>query len=151
MKPKVTTEFQHGQATIFKNPFLERLTKTNPISNIIIYGIAIVLIIYVAIDIISLSILQVAGLFVFGVLFWTLAEYLLHRFLFHWIERTICFLKISGLMLLLQKSVELRGKTQIFPWVGQLLSLISHVIFAQIACGFHHITPNYTRFLTIPV
>ena len=72
-------------------------------------------------------------------------------FLCHWIERTICFLKISGLMLLLQKSVELRGKTQIFPWVGQLLSLISHVIFAQIACGFHHITPNYTGFLTIPV
>jgi len=46
MKPKVTTEFQHGQATIFKNPFLESLTKTNPVSNIIIYGIAILLMIY---------------------------------------------------------------------------------------------------------
>lgn len=85
MKPKVTTAFEHGQATIFKNPFLERLTKTNPVSNIIIYGIAIVFMVYVAIDIISLSILEVMGLFAFGVLFWTLAEYLLHRFLFHWI------------------------------------------------------------------
>jgi len=85
MKPKVTTAFEHGQARIFKNPFLERLTKTNPVSNIIIYGIAIVFMVYVAIDIISLSILEVMGLFAFGVLFWTLAEYLLHRFLFHWI------------------------------------------------------------------
>ena len=85
MKPKVTTAFEHGQATIFENPFLERLTKTNPVSNIIIYGIAIVFMVYVAIDIISLSILEVMGLFAFGVLFWTLAEYLLHRFLFHWI------------------------------------------------------------------
>jgi len=85
MKPKVTTEFEHGQATIFKNPFLESLTKTNPVSNIIIYGIAIALMIYVAIDIILLSVLQIISLFAFGVLFWTLAEYLLHRFLFHWI------------------------------------------------------------------
>ena len=63
MKPKVTTEFEHGQATIFKNPFLESLTKTNPVSNIIIYGIAIALMIYVAIDIILLSVLKVAYIF----------------------------------------------------------------------------------------
>ena len=39
MKPKVTTDFQHGQAQIFKNPFLESLTKTNPLQNVIVYGI----------------------------------------------------------------------------------------------------------------
>jgi 4-hydroxysphinganine ceramide fatty acyl 2-hydroxylase len=85
MKPKVTTDFQHGKATIFKNPFLEKLTKTTPGSNIIIYGIAIAIMIYIAIDLIELTVVQVFGLFIFGVLFWTLAEYLLHRFVFHWI------------------------------------------------------------------
>jgi len=85
MKPKVTTDFQHGKATIFKNPFLEKLTKTTPRSNIIVYGIAIAIMIYIAIYLIGLTVIQVVGLFVFGVLFWTLAEYLLHRFLFHWI------------------------------------------------------------------
>ena len=85
MKPKVTTDFQHGKATIFKNPFLEKLTKTTPRSNIIVYGIAIAIMIYIAIDLIELTVIQVGGLFIFGVLFWTLAEYLLHRFLFHWI------------------------------------------------------------------
>ncbi len=86
MKPKVTTDFQHGKATIFENPFLEKLTKTTPGANIIVYGIAIAIMIYIAIDLIELTVIQVTGLFVFGVLFWTLAEYLLHRFVFHWIN-----------------------------------------------------------------
>ena len=50
MKPKVTTEFQHGQARIFKNPFLESLTKTNPIQNIIVYGMTIIGLIVLAIN-----------------------------------------------------------------------------------------------------
>ncbi len=86
MNPKVTTNFQHGKATIFKNPFLEKLTKTTPRSNIIVFGIAITIMIYIAIDLIELTVIQVCGLFIFGVLFWTLTEYLLHRFVFHWIN-----------------------------------------------------------------
>ena len=85
MKPKVTTEFQHGKAQIFKNPFLESLTKTNPIQNIIVYGITIISLIALAIVKIGLSPWTVLGLFVFGVFFWTFAEYMLHRYLFHWV------------------------------------------------------------------
>lgn len=85
MKQKVSTEYSHGQAQIFKNPFLESLTKTNPTSNIIIYGLTIVGLIYLAIGVRGLSPLMCLGLFVFGVLFWTFAEYMLHRYVFHWV------------------------------------------------------------------
>ena len=85
MKPKVTSDYKHGNAQIFKNPFLERLTKTDPISNIVVYGITIGLIIYYAISFMGLSILEVTGLFVFGLFFWTFAEYMLHRYVFHWV------------------------------------------------------------------
>ncbi len=85
MKPKVTTEFQHGQARIFKNPFLESLTKTNPIQNIIVYGITIVALIVLAVNYVGLSPWTVAGLFAFGIFFWTFAEYMLHRYVFHWV------------------------------------------------------------------
>lgn len=85
MKPKVTTEFQHGKAQIFKNPFLESLTKTNPIQNIIVYGITIIALITLAIMKIGLSAWTVAGLFILGVFFWTFAEYMLHRYVFHWV------------------------------------------------------------------
>lgn len=85
MKPKVTTEFQEGNAQIFKNPILESLTKTTPIQNIIVYGITITALIYVAIDWVGLSPLMVLGLFVSGIFVWTFAEYMLHRYLFHWV------------------------------------------------------------------
>jgi sterol desaturase/sphingolipid hydroxylase (fatty acid hydroxylase superfamily) len=84
--PKVTTDFEHGEAQIFKNPFLESLTKTNPVSNIIVYGLSILLFSYYAIAHIGLNFLLFAGLFTFGVFFWTFAEYMLHRYLFHWVS-----------------------------------------------------------------
>jgi len=132
MKPKVTTEFEHGQATIFKNPILESLTKTNPISNIIIYGIAIALMIYVAIDIISLSALKVVGLFVFGVLFWTLTEYLLHRFLFHWITEAKWSQRFHFVM---------HGSHHQFPRDEErlLMPLVPGFILASILFGFFFI------------
>lgn len=85
MKPKVTTDFQHGNARIFKNPFLESLTKTNPLQNIIVYGFTIITLIYLAIFKIGLTALEVFGLFVLGLFVWTFAEYMLHRFVFHWV------------------------------------------------------------------
>ncbi len=85
MSPKVTTEFETGQAQIFKNPVLERLTKTDPLSNVIVYGLVSIGMTYLAIEVVKLSVLQFVLLFLSGLLFWTLAEYLLHRYLFHWI------------------------------------------------------------------
>jgi len=85
MKPGVTTDFQTGQVEIFKNPILERLTKTDPISNIIVYGLVNALLIYLAIGVIGLNVWAFLGLFVFGLFFWTFAEYMLHRYVFHWV------------------------------------------------------------------
>lgn len=88
MKPKVTTEFQAGQAQIFSNPILERLTKTDPVSNIIVYGLVIAALVYIALEVIHLKVGVFISLFFCGLLFWTLAEYLLHRYLFHWITES---------------------------------------------------------------
>lgn len=85
MKPEVTTDFQTGQAEIFKNPILERLTKTDPVSNIIVYGLLNAFLVYIAISVKGLTVLQFIGLFIFGLFFWTFAEYMLHRYVFHWV------------------------------------------------------------------
>ncbi|MEX0275786.1 MAG: sterol desaturase family protein [Flavobacteriaceae bacterium] len=85
MGTKVTTEFREGQATIFKNPFLERLTKTTPLQNVIVYGLVILTLLYWANTGIGLSVLSIALLFVTGFFFWTFAEYMLHRYVFHWV------------------------------------------------------------------
>lgn len=86
MKPKVTTEHNKGNATIFKNPFLESLTKTSLRSNIIIYGALVILLIYNALYIKNIELPLFIGLFTFALFFWTFAEYMLHRYLFHWIN-----------------------------------------------------------------
>ena len=86
MEHKVTTEHHRGKATIFENPFLESLTKTTLKQNIIVYGLIVILLIYNAIVIQKIPFDQFLGIFVFALFFWTLAEYLLHRYLFHWIS-----------------------------------------------------------------
>ncbi|MCA0932000.1 sterol desaturase family protein [Lutimonas saemankumensis] len=86
MEPKVTTEHHRGSATIFKNPFLESLTKTSLKQNIIVYGLVVLLLIYNGIFIQKIPVLTFTGLFIFALFFWTFAEYMLHRYLFHWIS-----------------------------------------------------------------
>ncbi|MGA9271004.1 MAG: fatty acid hydroxylase, partial [Lutimonas sp.] len=74
MSVKVTTEHHRGSATIFKNPFLESLTKTSLTQNIIVYGSVIAFLIYYAIAVRGIDALVFAGFFVFALFTWTLAE-----------------------------------------------------------------------------
>ena len=72
-----------GQAQLFKNQYLEYLTKTHPL---VIWGIylpIIVLSTFYSLDYLSFGGLNVFFLFIGGMLFWSLTEYILHRFLFH--------------------------------------------------------------------
>jgi len=86
MNPKVTTEHNRGNATIFKNPFLESLTKTSLRSNIMVYGLVVILLVYNALYLKEIALTEFIGLFTFALFFWTFAEYILHRFVFHWIN-----------------------------------------------------------------
>src|SRR5882724_5142292 len=74
-----------GQARIFKSAYLEMLTKTHPL---VIWGIYIpimVLMLYRSSAKFGYAIAYVALIFVAGMLFWTFFEYLMHRFVFHFV------------------------------------------------------------------
>ncbi len=88
MKIQVSTVHHKGKAQIFKNPFLESLTKTNLTINIIAYGITVLSLMYVALFVMHIPILTFLSLFVGALFFWTFAEYILHRYLFHWISES---------------------------------------------------------------
>ena len=74
---------QRGDIRLFENPLLERLSRISPVTVLVVY-----------LPIIAVSAWQgwraVTGfwtffwLFVGGVFFWTIFEYLLHRFVFHY-------------------------------------------------------------------
>lgn len=74
-----------NQARIFENPILESLTKTSPAISVGVYGPVIIALLYVAIAVKGLSIGTTVTWFVIALLFWTFAEYFLHRYLFHFI------------------------------------------------------------------
>lgn len=72
-----------GQAQLFRNAYLEYLTKTHPLVIWGIYTPIIVLLPYYSANVVIFSTKTTLLVFLSGVFFWSLTEYLLHRFLFH--------------------------------------------------------------------
>ena len=78
IKPK-----NKGSKALFSNPVLERLTRTNVLVPISLFAILSIGLAYYALAEEGLGVLTTAGLFVTGFLFFTLLEYLAHRYFFH--------------------------------------------------------------------
>jgi sterol desaturase/sphingolipid hydroxylase (fatty acid hydroxylase superfamily) len=80
-----------GQAQLFRNDYLEMLTKTHPL---VIWGIylpAIIGMLYHSTSNLYYSGLTMVVVFFAGMFFWTFFEYIAHRYIFHWVaenERT---------------------------------------------------------------
>lgn len=75
-----------GQAQIFKNKYLEYLTKTHPL---VIWSVYLPFIIYLpwyAATKYSSSVMSISLIFFSGIFFWTFFEYIIHRFVFHWVS-----------------------------------------------------------------
>jgi len=75
-----------GQAQIFRNQYLEYFTKTHPL---VIWGMylpVIILLPYYSSQTLGFTLLAIIFLFLGGVFFWTFFEYMMHRFVFHWVS-----------------------------------------------------------------
>ncbi len=80
--------YNKGQAQIFKNGYLEYLTKTHPL---VIWGMYLPIIILLPVYAFSyagFNGLNIFLLFLGGMFFWSLFEYLMHRFVFHYVADT---------------------------------------------------------------
>lgn len=77
-----------GQAQLFRNQYLEYLTKTHPL---VIWGIYLPVIsfmLYFSGHSAGLEILQIVSCFIAGMFFWTFFEYIMHRFVFHMVAES---------------------------------------------------------------
>lgn len=77
-----------GQARLFRNQYLEYLTKTHPLVIWAIYAPVICLMIYYSYTQLNLDGVKISLVFLGGIFFWTLFEYLIHRYVFHFMART---------------------------------------------------------------
>jgi len=74
---------------LFENPLLERLSKSSPLLTILTYGSIVLVFIYLHVAYgPSQPLLQTIGIYLSGIIFWTFAEYIIHRYVFHWITES---------------------------------------------------------------
>lgn len=78
IKPK-----NKGSKTLFSNPVLEKLSRTHIGIPVSLFSVSSILLVFYAIAEVELPVLSVAAFFVAGFLFFTLIEYLAHRYFFH--------------------------------------------------------------------
>ena len=72
-----------GQARLFNNQYLEYLTKTHPLVIWGLYTPILGLMLYYSNTRLHLGLLQVVLVFLAGAFVWSLFEYVIHRFVFH--------------------------------------------------------------------
>ncbi len=85
---KIEKIHNKGQARLFKNSFLELFTKTHPL---VIWGMYLPLItflIYYSSTVKELAPLKLIMSFLGGVFFWSFFEYVIHRYVFHFIAKS---------------------------------------------------------------
>lgn len=75
-----------GQGTLFKNKYLEKLTKTSPTITLCTYLPVLALMIIIGIQYAVVPTVSAGiALFVGAFFFWTLFEYLMHRYIYHFV------------------------------------------------------------------
>lgn len=80
--------YNKGQARLFKSQYLEYLTKTHPL---VIWGMyipIIVFMLYYSIAVLEYTLGQSLLIFCAGMFFWSFFEYIMHRFVFHYVAHT---------------------------------------------------------------
>ncbi|MEA2749230.1 MAG: hypothetical protein QOI41_3373, partial [Myxococcales bacterium] len=73
---------------MFESDFLERFSRINPITIFVVWVPVTLGMLYRSWSRHSLPLVTMAALFAAGVLMWTLCEYVLHRWVFHWMDGT---------------------------------------------------------------
>lgn len=80
--------YNKGQARIFRSPYLEMLTKTHPLLIAAMYLPLIAALLYYSATYIGLATSRILLLFFVGMISWSLFEYLMHRFVFHYLTES---------------------------------------------------------------
>lgn len=132
-----------GQARIFKNRYLEYLTKTHPLLIWGLYLPVIVLLPYYGVHSLGFTGLQVALLFLLGIAGWTLFEYLMHRYVFHFVSDNPTMQRITYVM---------HGNHHEFPRDRQRLFMppVPSLILASIVFLAQYAVMGYYAMLFFP-
>jgi 4-hydroxysphinganine ceramide fatty acyl 2-hydroxylase len=87
VKPRYVSN-KNESVRFFDNDFIERFSHVHPVTPLVVFLPVIAYTLYLALGPHGLSVFATAGLFALGLLIWTLVEYAMHRYLFHYEPRS---------------------------------------------------------------
>ena len=73
---------------MFESDFMEFFSRVHPVTPVVLYVPVVGYMLYISLWLQKLPILAVAALLLLGILLWTLLEYLIHRYIFHYQPKT---------------------------------------------------------------
>jgi len=132
-----------GQAQLFRNPYLEMLTKSHPL---VIWGMYIPIMgimLYHANANLSFGLTRVILTFLGGMMFWSLFEYVAHRFLFHLVSEKPRLQKFAYI---------LHGNHHHYPRDKQRLFMppVPSLILASVIFGIQFLVLRQNTFMFFP-
>jgi 4-hydroxysphinganine ceramide fatty acyl 2-hydroxylase len=87
-KPPLYVSTKNETVRMFDSDFMEFFSRVHPATPLILYLPVVGLMLYVALWRQGFPVFVVVGLFLVGMLLWTLLEYLIHRYIFHYEPKT---------------------------------------------------------------
>src|SRR4029453_10530936 len=73
---------------MFESDFMEFFSRVHPVTPLVLYLPVVSYMLYVSLWHRQLTVIAATALFLLGVLLWTLIEYLIHRYVFHYEPKT---------------------------------------------------------------
>ena len=87
-RPPLYVSNKNETVRMFESDFMEFFSRVHPITPLVLYLPVVGAMVYLSIWQRQLSLVAVAALFLLGILLWTLTEYLIHRYIFHYQPKT---------------------------------------------------------------
>lgn len=146
--PKNFVSNKDETVRMFKNDFLEALSRVHPSVPVIIYLPVILYVLYISVADYSLQFLTIIGLFIFGLFIWTITEYVLHRFVFHFKPKSQLGEKIHFIFHGVHHDYPSDSRRLVMPpSVSVPLALLFFFLFHNLI-GSIYVYPFFAGFLT---
>jgi 4-hydroxysphinganine ceramide fatty acyl 2-hydroxylase len=88
MAERLYVSTKNETVRMFESDFMEFFSRVHPVTPLVLYLPVVGYMLYVSVWQRDLSVAAITALFLLGVLLWTLLEYLIHRYIFHYEPKT---------------------------------------------------------------
>ena len=145
--PKTFVSNKDESFRMFENDFMEMFTKVRWYVPLIIYVPLVLYFLVSAFFFKGFNVLFIAGLYAGGFIFWTLTEYFLHRFLFHFHPKSVIGKKIHFLFHGVHHDYPQDSNRLVMPPIVSIsLAVIFYFIFKTVF-GWY-LDPFFAGFIT---